>query len=39
MHFYFQAPLVDTLPFPFNEELKGIADVSGLPLGMMVILQ
>ncbi|XP_007891004.1 acid ceramidase [Callorhinchus milii] len=27
------APLVDTLPFPFNEEIKGIADVSGLPLG------
>lgn len=31
------APLVDTLPFPFNEELKGIADVSGLPLGEIML--
>ncbi|XP_078253837.1 acid ceramidase [Rhinoraja longicauda] len=31
------APLVDTLPFPFNEELKGIADVSGVPLGEIML--
>uniref|UniRef100_UPI00398ED09C acid ceramidase isoform X2 n=1 Tax=Pristiophorus japonicus TaxID=55135 RepID=UPI00398ED09C len=31
------APLVDTLPFPFNEELKGIADASGVPLGEVML--
>ncbi|XP_048401079.2 acid ceramidase [Stegostoma tigrinum] len=30
-------PLVDTLPSPFNEELKGIADVSGVPLGEVML--
>ncbi|XP_072108730.1 acid ceramidase [Mobula birostris] len=31
------APLVDTLPSPFDEELKGIADVSGVPLGEIML--
>ncbi|XP_051895497.1 acid ceramidase isoform X2 [Pristis pectinata] len=31
------APLVDTLPSPFNEELKGIADVSGVALGEIML--
>uniref|UniRef100_A0A8C1G9L1 Acid ceramidase n=1 Tax=Cyprinus carpio TaxID=7962 RepID=A0A8C1G9L1_CYPCA len=26
--------MVDTLPYPFNEEIRGIASVSGVPLGM-----
>lgn len=25
--------MVDTLPHPFGDEIKGIADVSGVPLG------
>lgn len=25
--------MIDTLPYPFNEEMKGIAAASGLPLG------
>lgn len=25
--------MVDTLPHPFSDEMKGIADVSGVPLG------
>uniref|UniRef100_A0A3B3B8Q2 Acid ceramidase n=1 Tax=Oryzias melastigma TaxID=30732 RepID=A0A3B3B8Q2_ORYME len=29
--------MVDTLPSPFNEEIKGIADVSGVPLGEVVL--
>lgn len=28
-----QPLMVDTLPYPFNEEIKGIATVSGVPLG------
>ncbi|XP_072240939.1 acid ceramidase [Leuresthes tenuis] len=29
--------MVDTLPNPFGEEIKGIADVSGVPLGEVVL--
>ncbi|KAI4894481.1 hypothetical protein NFI96_029398 [Prochilodus magdalenae] len=29
--------MVDTLPYPFNEEIKGIAAVSGVPLGEVVL--
>uniref|UniRef100_A0AAY4E7B9 Acid ceramidase n=1 Tax=Denticeps clupeoides TaxID=299321 RepID=A0AAY4E7B9_9TELE len=29
--------IVDTLPYPFNEEIKGIADVSSVPLGEIVL--
>lgn len=29
----FQAHLTATLPYPFNEELQGIANSSGIPLG------
>lgn len=29
----FQPLVVDTLPYPFNEEIKGIASASGVPLG------
>ncbi|OXB64493.1 hypothetical protein ASZ78_005149, partial [Callipepla squamata] len=29
--------LTDTLPYPFNEELQGIANSSGIPLGEIVI--
>ncbi|KAM4595023.1 acid ceramidase [Fundulus diaphanus] len=29
--------MVDTLPSPFNEEIKGIAAVSGVPLGEVVL--
>ncbi|XP_030620888.1 N-acylsphingosine amidohydrolase (acid ceramidase) 1a [Chanos chanos] len=29
--------IVDTLPYPFNEEIKGIAAVSGVPLGEVVL--
>ncbi|XP_056328124.1 N-acylsphingosine amidohydrolase (acid ceramidase) 1a [Danio aesculapii] len=29
--------IVDTLPYPFNEEIKGIAAVSGIPLGEIVL--
>ncbi|XP_023686399.1 acid ceramidase [Paramormyrops kingsleyae] len=29
--------LVDTLPYPFNEEIRGIAAVSGVPLGEVVL--
>lgn len=28
-----QPLMVDTLPHPFNDEIKGIAAVSGIPLG------
>lgn len=28
-----QPLMVDTLPKPFNEEIKGVAAVSGVPLG------
>lgn len=30
---FFQPLIVDMLPYPFNEEIKGIASVSGVPLG------
>ncbi len=34
MFYYVLQPLmVDTLPNPFSDEIKGIADVSGIPLG------
>lgn len=33
MMFVFQPLMVDTLPYPFNEEIKGIATASGVPLG------
>uniref|UniRef100_A0AAY4E7J4 Acid ceramidase n=1 Tax=Denticeps clupeoides TaxID=299321 RepID=A0AAY4E7J4_9TELE len=33
----FQPLIVDTLPYPFNEEIKGIADVSSVPLGEIVL--
>uniref|UniRef100_A0A7N8WZ53 Acid ceramidase n=1 Tax=Mastacembelus armatus TaxID=205130 RepID=A0A7N8WZ53_9TELE len=29
--------MVDTLPYPFSDEIKGIADVSGIPLGEVVL--
>ncbi|XP_042697894.2 acid ceramidase isoform X2 [Chrysemys picta bellii] len=29
--------LISTLPYPFNEELKGIANASGIPLGEIVL--
>ncbi|XP_076877419.1 N-acylsphingosine amidohydrolase (acid ceramidase) 1a [Brachyhypopomus gauderio] len=29
--------IVDTLPYPFNEEIKGIAVVTGVPLGEVVL--
>uniref|UniRef100_A0A3Q2UAK3 Acid ceramidase n=1 Tax=Fundulus heteroclitus TaxID=8078 RepID=A0A3Q2UAK3_FUNHE len=29
--------MVDTLPSPFNEEIKGIAAVSGVPLGEVIL--
>ncbi|XP_017559592.1 N-acylsphingosine amidohydrolase (acid ceramidase) 1a isoform X1 [Pygocentrus nattereri] len=29
--------IVDTLPYPFNEEIKGLAAVSGVPLGEVVL--
>ncbi|XP_066515106.1 acid ceramidase [Hoplias malabaricus] len=29
--------MVDTLPYPFNEEMKGIATASGVPLGEVVL--
>ncbi|KAL6467294.1 hypothetical protein MHYP_G00250980 [Metynnis hypsauchen] len=29
--------MVDTLPYPFNEEIKGIATASGVPLGEVVL--
>uniref|UniRef100_A0A674BTV9 Acid ceramidase n=1 Tax=Salmo trutta TaxID=8032 RepID=A0A674BTV9_SALTR len=29
--------IVDTLPYPFNEEIKGIATSSGVPLGEVVL--
>ncbi|KAL7841069.1 hypothetical protein SRHO_G00247600 [Serrasalmus rhombeus] len=29
--------MVDTLPYPFNEEIKGIAAASGVPLGEVVL--
>uniref|UniRef100_A0A8C0J223 Acid ceramidase n=1 Tax=Chelonoidis abingdonii TaxID=106734 RepID=A0A8C0J223_CHEAB len=29
--------LISTLPYPFNEELKGIASASGIPLGEIVL--
>ena len=31
---FFQPLIVDTLPYPYDEELKGIASASGVPLGM-----
>lgn len=32
-HFVFQPLIVDMLPYPFNEEIKGIASASDVPLG------
>lgn len=32
-NFSFQAHLTATLPYPFSEELQGIANSSGIPLG------
>lgn len=32
-NFSFQSHLTETLPYPFNEELQGIANSSGVPLG------
>ncbi|XP_067386641.1 acid ceramidase [Emydura macquarii macquarii] len=29
--------LIPTFPYPFNEELKGIANVSGIPLGEIIV--
>ncbi|KAA0709321.1 Acid ceramidase [Triplophysa tibetana] len=29
--------IVDTLPYPFNEEIKGIAEISGVPLGEITL--
>ncbi|XP_076869780.1 acid ceramidase [Brachyhypopomus gauderio] len=29
--------MVDTLPYPFNEEIKGVATASGVPLGEVVL--
>ncbi|XP_060720648.1 acid ceramidase [Tachysurus vachellii] len=29
--------MIDTLPYPFNEEMKGIATASGVPLGEVVL--
>ncbi|KAK1804094.1 hypothetical protein P4O66_020137 [Electrophorus voltai] len=29
--------IVDTLPYPFNEEIKGVAVVTGVPLGEVVL--
>ncbi|XP_062864953.1 acid ceramidase [Trichomycterus rosablanca] len=29
--------MIDTLPYPFNEEIKGIADASGVPLGEVIL--
>ncbi|XP_036439435.1 LOW QUALITY PROTEIN: N-acylsphingosine amidohydrolase (acid ceramidase) 1b [Colossoma macropomum] len=29
--------MIDTLPYPFNEEIKGIATASGVPLGEVVL--
>ncbi|XP_053475546.1 acid ceramidase [Ictalurus furcatus] len=29
--------MIDTLPYPFNEEMKGIAAASGLPLGDVIL--
>lgn len=33
---FFQGPLADTLPAPFGDEIKGIADASGIDLGDVV---
>ncbi|MCI4395096.1 hypothetical protein PGIGA_G00176490 [Pangasianodon gigas] len=30
--------MIDTLPYPFNEEIKGIATASGVPLGETLLL-
>ena len=29
-----QGSLADTLPAPYGQEIKGIANITGLPLGM-----
>ncbi|XP_060772727.1 acid ceramidase [Neoarius graeffei] len=29
--------MIDTLPYPFNEEIKGIATASGVPLGEVIL--
>uniref|UniRef100_A0A4W4GPC9 Acid ceramidase n=1 Tax=Electrophorus electricus TaxID=8005 RepID=A0A4W4GPC9_ELEEL len=29
--------MVDTLPYPFNEEIKGVAATSGVPLGEVIL--
>ncbi|GAA6094963.1 acid ceramidase [Tachysurus ichikawai] len=29
--------MIDTLPYPFNEEMKGIATASGVPLGEVIL--
>ncbi len=33
VNFFFQGSLADTLPAPFGDEIKGIAQATGLPLG------
>ncbi|XP_030047332.1 acid ceramidase [Microcaecilia unicolor] len=34
----FQLPfLLDSIPYPFNEEIQGIADASGIPLGEIIL--
>lgn len=35
--FDLQPLMVDTLPYPFNEEIRGIAAESGVPLGKKFI--
>lgn len=32
---FLQPLMVNTLPYPFNEEIKGVASVSGVPLGTL----
>lgn len=35
-HYVLQPLMVDTLPYPFSDEIKGIAAVSGVPLGKKI---
>ncbi len=35
--FVFQGGLADTLPAPFGDEIKGIANKTGIPLGEVVL--